>query len=286
MAATAGTAGAVTRRQQGLLLDEMLSGEIAAQLRAKGHDVLAVVEDPGLIGMPDEELLVHAATTRRCLVTANVRDFASIHASWSSQGRRHDGIVYLVHRAFPSDRSFLGAVINGARGPARRWSAAGRERRVLPLSTQRLTLSAYQVRHLRMYKGPLAAIAVRLPAWPRSGSGKPPQLLGVSDDTVRRWAEAGRLPTVTEGGRLAVEGAALAAFATELAAIGRAAGGPADGQRVGAQPAGRPGHPGGARHRDGTGRAAGRPVPDRLADEPRGRRRARTCSRASWRSPR
>ncbi|HST48629.1 TOBE domain-containing protein [Jatrophihabitans sp.] len=42
-------------------------------------------------------------------------------------------------------------------------------------------------------------------------------LLGVSDDTVRRWAEAGRLPTVTEGGRLAIEGAALAAFATELA---------------------------------------------------------------------
>ena len=44
------------------------------------------------------------------------------------------------------------------------------------------------------------------------------QLLGVSDDTVRRWADAGRFPTVTDGGRLAVEGAALAAFATELAA--------------------------------------------------------------------
>ncbi|MDQ1743693.1 MAG: hypothetical protein QOE23_2032 [Pseudonocardiales bacterium] len=101
----------MTRRQQGLLLDEMLSGEIAAQLRAKDHDVLAVVEDPALIGMPEEELLVHAATIRRCLVTANVRDFAPIHASWSSQGRRHEGIVYLVHQAFPSDRSFLGAVI-------------------------------------------------------------------------------------------------------------------------------------------------------------------------------
>jgi molybdopterin-binding protein len=45
------------------------------------------------------------------------------------------------------------------------------------------------------------------------------QLLGVSDDTVRRWAEAGRFPTVrTDTGRLAVEGTALAGFAAELAA--------------------------------------------------------------------
>ena len=44
-------------------------------------------------------------------------------------------------------------------------------------------------------------------------------LLGVSDDTVRRWADAGRLATTTDGaGKLVVEGAALAAFAQELAA--------------------------------------------------------------------
>lgn len=43
-------------------------------------------------------------------------------------------------------------------------------------------------------------------------------LLGVSDDTVRRWADAGRLPTSTdEGGRRAVDGADLAAFAVSLA---------------------------------------------------------------------
>lgn len=39
------------------------------------------------------------------------------------------------------------------------------------------------------------------------------QLLGVSDDTVRRWAEAGRLPATTENGRLSIDGAALAEFA-------------------------------------------------------------------------
>ena len=39
------------------------------------------------------------------------------------------------------------------------------------------------------------------------------QLLGVSDDTVRRWADAGRLPTHTENGRVRIDGAALAEFA-------------------------------------------------------------------------
>jgi molybdopterin-binding protein len=47
------------------------------------------------------------------------------------------------------------------------------------------------------------------------------ELLGVSDDTVRRWADAGRLATVTQGGRRAVEGAVLARFAEDLAS-GRA----------------------------------------------------------------
>jgi molybdopterin-binding protein len=44
-------------------------------------------------------------------------------------------------------------------------------------------------------------------------------LLGVSDDTVRRWADSGRLPTVKEpGSRLLVDGSVLADFATRGAA--------------------------------------------------------------------
>lgn len=42
-------------------------------------------------------------------------------------------------------------------------------------------------------------------------------LLGVSDDTVRRWIDAGRLASVTEGGRTAIEGAELARFARSTA---------------------------------------------------------------------
>jgi molybdopterin-binding protein len=43
-------------------------------------------------------------------------------------------------------------------------------------------------------------------------------LLGVSTDTLRRWADAGRIDTTTDpSGRMAVEGTALAELAQELA---------------------------------------------------------------------
>ena len=44
-------------------------------------------------------------------------------------------------------------------------------------------------------------------------------LLGVSDDTLRRWADSGRLAiTIDHGGRKVIEGTVLAQFAQELAA--------------------------------------------------------------------
>ena len=51
------------------------------------------------------------------------------------------------------------------------------------------------------------------------------ELLGVSDDTVRRWAEGGRLKTTTDrSGRQVIDGPQLARFAEEIAG---ASGGPA-----------------------------------------------------------
>ena len=43
------------------------------------------------------------------------------------------------------------------------------------------------------------------------------ELLGVSDDTLRRWVEAGRVASTTEAGRAVVRGADLAALADSLA---------------------------------------------------------------------
>jgi molybdopterin-binding protein len=48
--------------------------------------------------------------------------------------------------------------------------------------------------------------------------GQAAEILGVSADTVRRWADAGRLKTTLRpGGRRFVNGADLAAFAVEIA---------------------------------------------------------------------
>jgi hypothetical protein len=95
-----------------LLLDEMLSGAIAEQLRARDVDVVAVVEDPRLVGTPDEELLAQAAAQERVLVTTNVADFAAIATDWRAAGREHAGLVYVTSRAFPQDRSFVGAIVS------------------------------------------------------------------------------------------------------------------------------------------------------------------------------
>ena len=60
------------------LLDEMFSDEIAAQLRARGHDVTSVVADPLLVALPDDKILAEAGVVGRVLVTANIRDFAPL----------------------------------------------------------------------------------------------------------------------------------------------------------------------------------------------------------------
>jgi len=43
------------------------------------------------------------------------------------------------------------------------------------------------------------------------------ELLGVSDDTMRRWVDGGRIPATTDGTRTVVKGADLAALAESLA---------------------------------------------------------------------
>ncbi|WP_462187801.1 MULTISPECIES: TOBE domain-containing protein [unclassified Frankia] len=53
---------------------------------------------------------------------------------------------------------------------------------------------------------------------PRFRISEAAALLGVSDDTIRRWADSGRLPTVLDdAGRRAIEGGTLAGFAKDLA---------------------------------------------------------------------
>lgn len=86
-----------------LLLDEMLSPDIAALFRRRGHDAVAVSELPELRSTPDDELLAHATDDRRVLVTMNVRDFARIDATWKSRGRPTPDCCWC--RPLPSPRT-------------------------------------------------------------------------------------------------------------------------------------------------------------------------------------
>ncbi len=94
-----------------LLLDEMLSGRIAEQLRASGHDVYAIVERPNLVQLPDEQVLALGADEQRAVVTLNIADFTMLDALWTSQGREHAGLLLLSTVTFTQDRSFVGAVL-------------------------------------------------------------------------------------------------------------------------------------------------------------------------------
>jgi predicted nuclease of predicted toxin-antitoxin system len=94
-----------------LLLDEMLSPEIAAELAKRGHDVVAVAAEPGLVGLPDEQLLDWATDEGRCLVTENVKDFEVLRRAAIAQGRTHAGLLHSGPRRFPRDRRFVGALV-------------------------------------------------------------------------------------------------------------------------------------------------------------------------------
>lgn len=93
-----------------LLLDEMFSDTIAQQLRAKGHDVQAVVADPSLASLPDGQILARAAATGRALVTANIKDFMPLDAQYRAAGQEHAGLILVSAKTFPQNRSYTSAV--------------------------------------------------------------------------------------------------------------------------------------------------------------------------------
>ncbi len=84
-----------------LLLDEMHAPRVAARLRDRGYDAVAVKERAELIGMSDEDLLRAAAADERAVVTENVKDFAPLHQYLSAAGQQHSGLILTHPRRFP-----------------------------------------------------------------------------------------------------------------------------------------------------------------------------------------
>lgn len=88
-----------------LLLDEMMQRSVAEQLRAQGHDVIAVTERAELRSMSDPNLFARAQEDQRTVVTYNRDDFLAIGREYAASDRAHHGIVIVGPHRFPEGRS-------------------------------------------------------------------------------------------------------------------------------------------------------------------------------------
>lgn len=79
-----------------LLLDEMFSPVVAAELRSRGHDVVAIKENAEWRATSDPDVVSLARREHRAIVTKNVRDFRPPHAELvASGGEGHAGMVFV-----------------------------------------------------------------------------------------------------------------------------------------------------------------------------------------------
>lgn len=97
-------------RRVRLLLDEHFSPEIARQLRARGHDVIAVKERSELIGRPDRVHFAAMPEQRRAIVTQDLGDFRPLLAEAIRAGTKTYGLICVPARISLS-RQAVGQVV-------------------------------------------------------------------------------------------------------------------------------------------------------------------------------
>lgn len=83
-----------------LLLDEMYAPAIAAELRARQHDVVSI-HDTSMAGASDLDVFTAARRQSRTLVTENVRDYRPLEVKALAEGDHHAGLIYTNNRHFP-----------------------------------------------------------------------------------------------------------------------------------------------------------------------------------------
>jgi uncharacterized protein DUF5615 len=94
-----------------LLLDEMFSPLVAAELRGRGHDVVAIKERDEWQSLSDPDVLAVARTEQRAVVTANLRDFRPLHVELvAARGEGHAGMVF-VPASFRLTRAATGQIV-------------------------------------------------------------------------------------------------------------------------------------------------------------------------------
>ena len=96
-------------------LDHHFSSRIAAQLRGRRHDVVAVVEQ-GWDTEDDEPLLALCESEHLALVTNNVADFVAIARRWATQGRRHSGLIFTSDASMPRHQAAIGRYVEALDG--------------------------------------------------------------------------------------------------------------------------------------------------------------------------
>ncbi|MEV4707989.1 DUF5615 family PIN-like protein [Actinoplanes sp. NPDC049316] len=104
-----------------LLLDEMFSQTIADALRAKGHEVVALVGNTEMRAMPDEDVYAWAAANGYWLLTENVRDFRPIMLQCRQTGTATTGLLFTSSRTFPRSRQNIGPLVDALHS----WLSAG-----------------------------------------------------------------------------------------------------------------------------------------------------------------
>jgi hypothetical protein len=98
------------RHRVKLLLDEHFSPEIARQLRARGHDVIAVKEHPELIGRTDRVHFASMPEQRRAIVTQDLGDFRPLLGEAMRAAVKTYGLVCVPARVSLS-RGAIGQVV-------------------------------------------------------------------------------------------------------------------------------------------------------------------------------
>ncbi len=94
-----------------LLLDEMLSPVIAAELQTRGYDLQAVAAHPQWEALPDPGVLALARSQRRAVVTNNVRDFRRLHVeAVMPGGPGHYGVIFMSGN-YRRTKSDIGRII-------------------------------------------------------------------------------------------------------------------------------------------------------------------------------